>query len=120
MPIISWVSTGRLFGLEVYELNASPSQGCSPYALLNDWAPLSPLTPRRIGAPPVPDSTGMVSAIRWSNAPATKAPLPYREQPVTPSESPFSTPAPDCWTTSMIRLTPHDQAISSPVELVLP
>lgn len=34
MATISWVSTGRLFGLLVKGLNASPNQGCSPYALL--------------------------------------------------------------------------------------
>lgn len=38
-----------------------------------------------VAAPPEPDSCGMVSAIRSSNAPATSAPLPLREHPVTPS-----------------------------------
>jgi hypothetical protein len=33
-------------------------------------------TPRHSGTPPLPDSIGMVSATRWSNAPAANAPLP--------------------------------------------
>src|SRR5690606_12627948 len=65
---------------------------------------------RKAARPPLPDSTGMVSAMRWSKAPATKAPLPYREQPVTPVASALSTLPPDCAMTSMIRLTPQAQA----------
>jgi hypothetical protein len=76
--------------------------------------------PRKIGAPALPDSIGMVSAIRWSNAPAASAPLPYREQPVTPIASARSTVPPDCSTTSMIRLAPHAHAANRPVLLVPP
>ncbi len=76
--------------------------------------------PRKIGAPALPDSIGMVSAMRWSKAPATKAPLPKREQPVTPVASALSRSPPDCSMTSMIRLTPQLQASSSPVLLEEP
>jgi hypothetical protein len=76
--------------------------------------------PRKIGAPALPDSIGMVSWMRWSKAPITNAPLPNREQPVTPVASPRRMLPPDCSSTSMIRLTPQDQAISSPVGLVAP
>ncbi|MBB4787718.1 hypothetical protein BJY27_008765 [Streptomyces rapamycinicus] len=37
----------------------------------------------------MPDSIGMVRAMRWSNAPTAKAPFPYREHPVTPIASAF-------------------------------
>ncbi|RAO62415.1 hypothetical protein LUPAC06_00395 [Micromonospora saelicesensis] len=75
MATISWVSTGSRFGLPVKEPNASPSQGCSPYALLRLCAP-SPGMPRKMGTPALPDSIGMVRAMRWSNTPIAKAPLP--------------------------------------------
>jgi hypothetical protein len=42
------------------------------------------LARRQQPAPPAPDSWGRVSAILGSRAPATKALLPLREQPVTP------------------------------------
>ena len=74
--------------------------------------------PRKMGTPPLPDSIGMVSAMDWSNAPMAKAALPYREQPVTPVASALRTLPPDCWITSMSRLTP--QATSSPLVLVAP
>ena len=73
-----------------------------------------------MGAPALPDSIGMVSAMRWSNAPITKAPLPYREQPVTPIASALRMVPPDCSMTSMIRLTPQAQAASSRCVLVAP
>src|SRR5262245_50534597 len=63
MATSSCVSKGALVGAPVNEVNASPNQGCSPYALLSDCAP-SPGTPRQIGTPAVPDSIGMVSAMR--------------------------------------------------------
>src|SRR6185437_1688365 len=111
---------GNVFGLPVNWLNASPSQGCSLYALLSGCAPDSPGIPRKIGAPPLPDSIGIVNAIRWSNAPIAKAAFPYREQPVTPVASALRRLAPDCSMTSMSRLTPHAQATSRPVELLAP
>ncbi len=76
MATVWCVSIGRFAGLPVYDPKASPSHGCSPYALLNGWAPDSPGMPRKIGEPALPDSIGMVRAMRWSNAPVTKAPLP--------------------------------------------
>jgi hypothetical protein len=119
MAAISWVSTGSRPGLPVKVPNASPSQGCSPYALLRLWAP-SPGMPRKIGAPALPDSIGMVRAMRWSKAPMTKAPLPNREHPVTPVASARRMLPFDCSMTSMIRLTPQAQAMSSPVLLDAP
>nr|WP_017572801.1 hypothetical protein [Nocardiopsis halotolerans] len=68
----------------------------------------------------MPDSIGMVRSTRWSKAPATKAPLPNREHPVTPVTSARRTPPSDCSMTSMMRLTPQDQAMSSPVPLEEP
>jgi hypothetical protein len=72
------------------------------------------------GTPPVPDSIGMVRAMRWSNTPTVKAPFPYREHPVTPIASARRMLPPDCSITSMIRLTPQAQAIRIPVLLEAP
>src|ERR1700753_1725368 len=116
---ISWVSTRNLVGAPVNELNASPNHGCSPYALLSVCAP-SALTPRKIGTPAVPDSIGMVSATRWSETPATNAPLPNREHPVTPTALALRMLPPDLAIPSMIRLTPQPQACNSPVVLFEP
>ena len=55
-----------------------------------------------------------------SVAPATIAPLPNREHPVTPIESAFRMFPPDCAITSMIRETPQPHACSRPVELLAP
>jgi hypothetical protein len=63
MATTSSVSIGSVFGLFVNGPNASPNHGCSLKALLSVWAP-SALTPRRIGTPAVPDSIGMVKAMR--------------------------------------------------------
>ncbi len=68
----------------------------------------------------MPDSIGMVSAMRWSNAPATNAPLPKREQPVTPVASALRIELPDDSMTSMMRETPQPQATSRPVWLCAP
>lgn len=70
--------------------------------------------------PALPDSIGMVRAMRWSNTPIANAPLPYREQPVTPIASALRILPSDCSMTSMIRLTPQPQAASSPVLLEEP
>ncbi|GAB3848188.1 hypothetical protein GCM10027610_069400 [Dactylosporangium cerinum] len=79
-----------------------------------------PGMPRKMGTPALPDSIGMVSAMRWSNAPTTNAPLPKREHPVTPIASALRIRPSDPATTSMMRLTPHAHAISRPVPLVAP
>jgi hypothetical protein len=57
---------------------------------------------------PDPDSRGMVRTMRSSKAPATSAPLPSREQPVTPRcFASILDVAAFCSSTSMIRLTPQ-------------
>ncbi len=77
---------------------------------------------RQHAAPPEPDSCGIVSAMRLTSAPTMKAPLPLREQPVTPSRL-VSMPVaavPSCSSPSIRRSTPHAHAVSEPAEWLLP
>src|ERR1051325_560939 len=73
---------------------------------------------RQEASPPPPDSSGMVSAMRSSNAPAHSAILPAYEQPVTARRfvsilfwSAVSTRP------SMMRLTPQAQPAYAPAVL---
>ena len=70
-------------------------------------------TIRNADTPPVPDSCGMPSAMRSSNAPTVNAALPLREQPVTPtavgSMMLLRPAAFSATSTSMTRLMPHAQ-----------
>ncbi|MND07522.1 hypothetical protein D3C83_295480 [compost metagenome] len=62
----------------------------------------------------------MVSLMRSSNAPTTSAPLPLREQPVTPSLVASMSEDGNDSSTSIRRLTPQAHAISAPAEWSAP
>src|SRR5262245_57265639 len=72
---------------------------------------------RHSATPPDPDSWGIVSAIRSSNAPTISAPLPLREQPVIATRLGSIFAAGVASSASITRLTPQAQAISAPTDL---
>jgi hypothetical protein len=76
--------------------------------------------PRQDEQPPEPPSCGIVSAMRSSKAPATSAPLPKREQPVTAMRSGSMPASGVAISASMMRLAPHAHAISAPALWSLP
>src|SRR6185436_582216 len=75
---------------------------------------------RQVPEPPEPGSCGMTSLMRSSYAPTASAPLPLREQPVTPSRFGSMLAAGVFSMASIKRLAPQAQAITAPAECPLP
>jgi hypothetical protein len=90
----------------------SPVISCS----VCTWIPAANIASAilQLPEPPAPDSCGIVSAIRSSNAPAISAPLPLREQPVTPSRAGSIIASGVTSSASMSRLIPQAHAIMAP------
>ena len=61
-----------------------------------------------------------MSAMRGSSAPAMSAPLPSREQPVTAIRCVLMCAEGVCSSASMMRLTPHAQAVIADALWLLP
>ncbi len=118
IPSSMWWSKGSLVAAWLNSENEDRNQTFSP-VISDSVCTVVPLASiqsetRQLAEPPEPDSCGMVSAMRSSNAPAISAPLPLREQPVTPSRAGSIIADGVAAMTSMRRLTPQAQAIIAP------
>src|SRR5580704_16514134 len=114
---------GRLFVFPENWLNVDENHAFSPMISLRGCpsklvvispagsAALNASVIRQDAEPPPPDSCGIVRTMRSSNAPATSAPLPLREQPVTPTRVGSICALGFASRKSMKRLIPQAQAI---------